>query len=161
MIQTGYSRIEHLRIVHTEILSQMKKENVNFTHVGLYSVKIILKNMLITIQLILGICINLTHASLQVTYDILNAKPGVKSYFTAATKFTSNSFVGAQCKVRRHLVCEPLLFDWFSREDYKDDLVYLMKSCVLETFEEKVTLVCLCLLKCDCVPFSHTDLVIF
>jgi len=97
--------------------------------------------LFITIQLILGICINLTHARLQVTYDIRNAKIGVKSYFTAATKFTSNSVVGAQCKVRRQLICEPLSFDCFSKEDYKDDLVYLMKTCVVETFEEKVMLV--------------------
>jgi len=100
--------------------------------------------MFITIQLIFSFCINLTRASLQVTYDIRNAKTGVKSYFNAATKFTSNVYVGAQCKVRRQLICEPLSFDWFVRENYKDELVYLMKSCVVETFEEKVTLVCLC-----------------
>jgi len=100
--------------------------------------------MFITIYLILGIFINLTHASLQVTYDIRNAKSGVKTYFNAATKFTSSSYVGAQCKVRRQLICEPLTFDWFSRENYEDDLVYLMKSCVVETFEKKVTLVSLC-----------------
>ena len=117
--------------------------------------------MFITIQLILTICINVAHASLHVTYGIRNAKPGVKSYFNAATKFTSNSFVGAQCKVRRQLTCEPLTFDWFSKEDYKDDLVYLMKTCVVETFGEKVTLFCLCLVRCDYVPFSHTDWVLF
>jgi len=100
--------------------------------------------MFITIQLIFGIWMNVTHARLQVTYDIRNAKTGVKSYFNAVTKLTSNSYVGAKCKVRRHLVCEPLSFDWFSREEYKDNLVYLMKSCVVETFEENVTLVCLC-----------------
>jgi len=99
--------------------------------------------MFITIQLIFSFCINLTRASLQVTYDIRNAKTGVKSYFNAATKFTSNVYVGAQCKVRRQLICEPLSFDWFVRENYKDDMVYLMKSCVVETFEEKVPLFCL------------------
>ena len=87
---------------------------------------------------------NITYASLHITYDILNARTGVKSYFNAATKFTSNKYIGAQCKVRRQLICEPLTFDWFSRENYKDDLVYLMKSCVVETFEKKVTLVYLC-----------------
>jgi len=100
--------------------------------------------MCITVHLILCICVIVTHASLHITYDIRNAKTGVKSYFNAATKFTSNKYIGAQCKVRRHLVCEPLSFDWFSRENYEDDLVYLMKSCVVETFKEKVTLVSLC-----------------
>ena len=103
--------------------------------------------MCFNIQIIVGILINLTHAGLHITYDILNTRTGVKSYFNAATKLTSNSYVGAQCKVRRHLVCEPLSFDWFSREDYKDDLVYLMKTCVVETFDEKVTLTSICLRK--------------
>jgi len=102
--------------------------------------EVIKKEMCFTIQIILGILINLTHGSLHVTYDILNARTDVKSYFNAATKFTSNSYVGAQCKVRRQLICEPLSFDWFSNQLYNDDLVYLMKTCVVETFDEKVTL---------------------
>jgi len=99
--------------------------------------------MCFTIQMIVCILIYLTHASLHITYATLNTKTGVNSYFNAASKFTSNSYVGAKCKVRRQLNCESLSFDWFSEEDYKNDLVYLMKQCVLETFDEKVTLTCI------------------
>jgi len=123
--------------------------------------KVTFKDMFITIHMILSICMNITYASLHITYNIRNAKTGVTSYFNAATKFTSNKYVGAQCKVRRHLVCEPLSFDWFSRENYKDDLVYMMKSCVVETFEEKVTLVSLCFGMVRLFTFPHTDSVIF
>ena len=102
---------------------------------------ILVKVMLFIIQLIIVICIPFTQASLKVTFSIRDAKHGVYSYFYAARPFTSNVYVGAQCKVRRDLVCEPLTFDWFQTGTYKDDLVYLMKSCVVETFDEKVTFV--------------------
>jgi len=111
----------------------------------IFFMEIIVKEMCFTIQIIVGILLNLTHAGLHITYDILNARTDVKSYFNAATKLTSNMYVGAQCKVRRQLICEPLSFDWFLGEDYKNDLVYLMKSCVAETFDEKVTLTSICL----------------
>ena len=116
--------------------------------------------MFITIHIILSICINISYTCLHITYNIRNATTGVKSYFNAATKFTSKKYVGAQCKVRRQLICEPLSFDWFSRENYKDDMVYLMKACVVETFEKKATLVSLCCGMVRVFTYLHTDSVI-
>jgi len=99
------------------------------------------KVMQFTIQLIIPvvICIQLTHASLKVKFRIRGATNSADSYFNAASLSTANAYVGAQCQVERDLICEPLTFDWLSRATYKDDVVYLMKTCVLESFDEKVT----------------------
>jgi len=106
--------------------------------------------MQFTIQLIIPvvICIQLTHASLKVKFSIRNATNSADSYFNAARLSTANSYIGAQCEVGHDLICEPLTFDWLSTATYKDDVVYLMKTCVLESFDEMVTfalflLVCL------------------
>ena len=98
--------------------------------------------MQFTIQLIITvvICIQLTHASLKVKFSIRNATNSADSYFNAGRLSTENSYIGAQCQVGRDLICEPLTFDWLSTETYRDDVVYLMKTCVLESFDEKVTL---------------------
>jgi len=96
--------------------------------------------MQFTIKLILPvfICIQLTQASLKVKFSIRNATSSADSYFNAARLSTANAYVGAQCEVGRDLICEPLTFDWLSTATYKDDVIYLMKTCVLESFDEKV-----------------------
>jgi len=77
-------------------------------------------------------------ASLHVTYNITNESYGTDIY-KCARYVTSNAYIGARYKLRRHRVCEPLYFSSFAASDLDDDNVYLLKTCVQEYFPKKVS----------------------
>jgi len=88
-------------------------------------------------QLVLAVCFRSAHTGLHVTYNITNGGSDVNLYKTARA-LTANNYVGAKCKRKLHAVCEPLTFDWLETESYEDNIAYLIKTCVVETFENKV-----------------------